>query len=64
MISTRYKKLSGVHAGQIYVVTAPSSETDATVHWILHNEAAKDQSVIVSQDELADKKLWQPQTLA
>ena len=60
MINTRYKKLSGVHAGQLYVVVGPSSEIESPVRWVLHNEADKKDRPIVAEDELNDSKKWQP----
>ena len=60
MINTRYKKLSGVHAGQLYVVVGPNSEIESPLRWVLHNEADKADKTIVTEDELKDSKQWLP----
>jgi len=60
MISSRYKKLTGMHAGHVYVVTEPSSEIDSPMRWVLHGELNQDEKLMVSEDELADAKRWQP----
>ena len=59
MIDTRYKKINGMHAGHIYKVKAPTSETDSPMRWSLQNEAAADDRLIVSEDDLKNPKLWQ-----
>jgi len=58
MINTRYKKLSGVHAGQLYVVVGPNSEIESPLRWVLHNESDKTDKPIVAEDELNDSKKW------
>ena len=60
MINTRYKKLTGMHAGHTYVVTAPYSEIETPMRWMLHCETIADEKLIVGVDELADTKRWQP----
>jgi hypothetical protein len=59
MISTRYKKLSGVHAGQSYVVAAPYGEIETPMRWVLHMEGSAAETLVVAEDELANTKLWQ-----
>jgi hypothetical protein len=61
MIDTRYKKLSGVHAGHSFVVVAPYGEIDTPMRWMLHMEGSAQNKLVVAEDELADTKLWQPQ---
>ncbi len=60
MIKTRYMKLTGLHAGHIYEVTAPASEMAGPMQWSLQSEADKDQKLVVGEDELSDKAHWQP----
>lgn len=65
MIDARYKRLTGPHAGQAYVVIGPNSEIEHPLRWVLHNAArvgskAMDDQVIVSEDELHDVKRWLP----
>jgi hypothetical protein len=60
MISSRYKKLSGVHAGQAYIIVGPNSEIETPLHWILHNETNMADKLIVAEDELSDTKQWLP----
>jgi hypothetical protein len=60
MMNSRYKKLSGNHAGQSYVVISPHSEIETPLRWILHNESNKADKLIVSEDELSDTKQWLP----
>ena len=60
MINTRYKKLTGMHAGHTYFVMAPSSEIDSPMRWMLHCETVADEKLIVAEDELSDPKRWQP----
>lgn len=60
MIDTRYKKLSGPHAGAIYVVVAPYSEIERPLQWMLHMENNDDEKWIVSEEELTNPGLWQP----
>jgi hypothetical protein len=59
MIGTRYKKLSGMHAGHSFVVAAPYAELETPMRWMLHMEGAEHDKLVVAEDELADKKLWQ-----
>jgi hypothetical protein len=59
MIDTRYKKLTGMHAGQTYVVTGPANETDNPLTWSLRGEAKPDERLQVKETELTDPKLWQ-----
>ena len=59
VINTRYRKLSGVHAGRSYVVVAPYGEIDSPMRWMLHMEGNDEERLVVAQDELADAKLWQ-----
>lgn len=65
MIDARYKRLTGPHAGQTYVVLGPYSEIEHPMRWVLHNAAhAKDKGTddqaIVPEDELSDPNRWQP----
>lgn len=60
MINIRYKKLTGLHAGHIYVVTAPASEFESPMHWTLQCETIKDQKLNVAEDELSDTARWEP----
>jgi hypothetical protein len=60
MLNTRFKKLTGLHAGHIYEVKAPANEMDAPMRWSLQCEAAPEQRLSVGEDELADRSLWQP----
>ena len=60
MLKTRYKKVTGLHAGQVYEVTAPANEMDTPMRWSLQSETMKDQRLIVAEDELADTIRWQP----
>ncbi len=60
MMNTRFKKLSGLHAGHVYEVKAPVNEMDSPMRWSLQCEAIADQKLIVGEDELADKARWQP----
>lgn len=60
MISMRYRKVSGVHAGQTYVVIEPHSEIEANLRWVLHNEGNPQDKPLVPEGELNDPKLWQP----
>jgi hypothetical protein len=62
MIDTRYKKLSGQHAGAIYVVVAPYSEIERPLKWMLHMEKNDEEKCIAAEEELADPKLWEPQS--
>lgn len=62
MLNARYKKLTGMHAGHSYTVIAPYSEVENPLRWMLHCEADADEKQIVGEDELADRKLWQPLT--
>ena len=60
MIKSRYKKLTGMHAGHTYIVTAPYDEVKSPLRWMLHGEANQDEKQIVGEDELDNPKLWQP----
>jgi len=60
MVRTRYKKLTGMHAGHVYVVTAPASEIDTPMRWSLQSETKSDETLIVGEDDLADRSKWQP----
>jgi len=59
MLKARYKKLTGLHAGHVYEVTAPASEMDSPMRWSLQCETIKDQRLIVAEDELGDTSRWQ-----
>lgn len=54
MISARYRKLTGMHAGHSYVVMVPASEIDSPMRWTIQCETVAD------EDELSDPKRWQP----
>jgi hypothetical protein len=58
MINMKYRKLTGMHAGHDYVVTAPASEMDSPMRWTLQCEAVRDERLVVSEAELGDKTLW------
>lgn len=60
MLNKRYKKLTGLHAGHIYEVTAPANEMDSPMNWSLQCETIKDQRLIVGEDELTNMSRWQP----
>ncbi|MBL8908401.1 MAG: hypothetical protein JNM20_17145 [Rhizobiales bacterium] len=60
MIDSRYKKLTGMHAGHTYVVTGPANETDTPMTWSLRAETVPDERLQVKETELNDPKLWQP----
>ena len=60
MINSRYKKLTGDHAGQSFIVVGPNSEIETPLRWILRNEANKADKLIVTEDELGDSKKWRP----
>jgi hypothetical protein len=60
MISARYRKLTGMHAGHAYVVTAPASEIETPMRWTLQCETVADEKLTVAEDELADSTRWQP----
>jgi hypothetical protein len=59
VINSRYRKLSGMHAGHSYVVVAPYGEIETPMRWMLHMEGNDEEKLVVAQDELADAKLWQ-----
>jgi len=59
VINSRYRKLSGMHAGHSYVVAAPYGEIETPMRWMLHMEGNDEEKLVVAQDELADAKLWQ-----
>jgi hypothetical protein len=60
MIDTRYKKLTGSHAGHTFIVMGPASEIDTPMLWSLHDEGNASNRLSVKETELADAKLWQP----
>jgi hypothetical protein len=60
MIDTRYKKLTGMHAGHTYTVTGPANEIDNPMTWSLRSEANASERLQVKETELTDPKLWQP----
>jgi hypothetical protein len=60
MLKSRYRKLTGLHAGHVYEVTAPANEMDSPMRWSLQSETMKDQRLIVAEDELADTARWHP----
>jgi hypothetical protein len=60
MLKTRYKKLTGLHKGHVYEVTAPASEMGSPMRWSLQCETIKDRQLIVGEDELMDTSRWQP----
>jgi hypothetical protein len=59
MINMGYKKLTGMHAGHFYVVTAPASEFESPMHWTLQCGTIEDQKLNVSENELLEKARWQ-----
>jgi hypothetical protein len=59
MLKRRYKKVTGLHAGHVYEVTAPANEMDSPMRWSLQSETMKDQRLIVADDELADTSRWE-----
>ncbi len=59
MINSRYKKLSGMHAGHTYIVSAPYGEIESPMRWMLHMEGNEEEKFVAAEDELADTKLWQ-----
>jgi hypothetical protein len=60
MIDTRYRRLSGKHAGGSYVVIGLYNEIEIPRRWILHNEADEADRPIVAEDELNDPARWLP----
>ena len=60
MLKSRYRKLTGLHAGHVYEVTAPANEMDSPMRWSLQNETKADDRLIVSEDDLKDARIWQP----
>jgi hypothetical protein len=60
MLNTRFKKLTGLHAGHVYQVKAPSNEMDAPMRWSLQCETLADQKLVVDEHELADRSRWEP----
>jgi len=62
MINSRYRKLTGMHAGHIFTVMGPASEMDVPLTWTLHAESVPDERLTVGEDELADPKRWRPLT--
>ena len=59
MVNARYKKLTGMHAGHVYVVKAPYGEIETPLRWMLHCETVADEKLVVDEEELADKSRWQ-----
>ena len=59
MINTRYKKLTGMHAGHTYIVTGPANEIDNPMTWSLRSEANASERLQIKETELTDPKLWQ-----
>ena len=59
MLKSRYRKLTGLHAGHVYEVTAPANEMDSPMRWSLQCETVKDQRLIVGEEELADTSRWE-----
>jgi len=59
VINTRYKKLSGMHAGHSFLVIAPYGEIEIPLRWMLQMEGPVAEKLVVAEDELADRKLWQ-----
>ena len=62
MINSRYKKISGMHAGHVYTVQAPADEIDSPMRWSLRCETVSDERLTVSEDDLKDPKKWQALT--
>ncbi|MFN4141345.1 hypothetical protein [Aestuariivirga sp.] len=60
MLKTRYRKLSGLHAGHVYEVTAPANEMQSPMQWSLQCETIPDQKLTVGEDELSDRTRWEP----
>ena len=60
MLNTRFKKLTGLHAGHVYEVKAPANEMDAPMRWSLQSTTDAGQKLNVGEDELSDKARWQP----
>ena len=60
MLNTRFRKVSGLHAGHVYEVKAPANEMDTPMRWSLQCETLADQKLVVGENELADRSLWQP----
>jgi hypothetical protein len=60
MVSARYEKRTGTHAGHVYIVVAPYSEIKAPLRWTLQCETVADEKLIVAENELGDPTLWQP----
>jgi len=59
VIDTRYKKLSGAHAGHSFVVVAPYEEIETPMRWMLHMEGPTAESLVAAEHELTDTRLWQ-----
>jgi hypothetical protein len=59
MINTRYKRLTGPHAGKAYVVIGPFSEIETPLRWVLHNEDDAADKPIVAESALNDPAQWQ-----
>ena len=60
MLNTRYRKLTGLHAGHVYEVKAPANEMDAPMRWSLQSETDAEQKLNVAEDELSNPSRWQP----
>lgn len=60
MLNTRFKKLTGLHAGHVYEVKGPANEMESPMRWSLQCETIKEQKLIVDEGELGDKSRWQP----
>jgi hypothetical protein len=60
VINRRYRKLSGMHAGHSYIVTAPYGEIETPMRWTLHMEGNENEKLIIAENELANIQLWRP----
>ena len=60
MLSSRYRKLTGMHRGHIYQVAAPYGEIETPMRWVLHCESVAEEKIVVDEDSLQDKSLWEP----
>jgi hypothetical protein len=58
VVNTRFRKLTGAHAGRTFVVTAPYGEIDTPMRWMLHMEGNDEEKLVVAEDELADRAIW------
>jgi hypothetical protein len=59
MINTRYKKLTGLHAGHTYIVVAPFAEIEAPMRWTLQMEDNVEEKLVVAENELNNATQWQ-----